>query len=275
MLDDAAETALISAVRAAARSHIIPRFRSLSASAIQAKSRPDDLVTDADVAVETLLTAQIPAILPGALVLGEEAAASDPGLLERAIGHDTCLILDPVDGTWNFANGLSVFGTILAVLRDGQAVWGLLYDPLMDDWIVARKAGGVHYVRPGQPPVPCRLGAASPLAARLGLMSPALFPPSQRIALATNAATRFDRTLGLRCSCHEYRLLLQGGAAWSLSWDPMPWDHAAGVLAMAELGAHAAFTQDEAPYTPGRTQGSLLVARNRRDWDDIRAALLT
>lgn len=275
MLEDAAETALISAVRAAARSQIIPRYRALGSDEVRAKGRPDDLVTEADLAVEKLLTEQIPSFLPGALVLGEEAAAHDPGLIARAAGHETCVIVDPVDGTWNFANGLSVFGTILAVLREGQAVWGLLYDPLMDDWIVARKGGGVEYVRPGLAPAPCQLGAATPLPARVGLMSPALFPVDQRVGLASRAAASFDRTMGLRCSCHEYRLMLQGGASWSLSSSPMPWDHAAGVLAMTELGGYAAFTRDGAPYAAHRTDGPLLVARDRRDWEEIRAALLT
>ena len=275
MLDDAAETALISAVRAAARFQIIPRYRALTADEVRTKGRPDDLVTEADLTVERLLTEQIPSLLPGALVLGEEAAAHDPGLIARAVGHETCVIVDPVDGTWNFANGLSVFGTILAVLREGQVVWGLLYDPLMDDWIVARKGRGVHYIRPGAAPIPCQLGAATPLAARLGLMAPALFSADQRVGLATRAAASFDRTMGLRCSCHEYRLMLRGSASWSLSASPMPWDHAAGVLAVTELGGHAAFTQDGPPYAPHRIDSPLLVARDRWDWAEIHAALLT
>ena len=45
------------------------------------------------------------------------------------------IIIDPVDGTWNYARGLALFGVILAVTRYGIPVYGLLYDPVIDDWI--------------------------------------------------------------------------------------------------------------------------------------------
>ena len=275
MLDAAAETKLLAAVRAAARSQILPRYRALSAGDIHTKSRHDDLVTEADLAVERLLTEQMPEILPGALVLGEEAASTDPKLIERATGGELCVIIDPVDGTWNFANGLSVFGTIIAVLREGQTVWGLLYDPLMDDWIVARRGGGVSYTRPGQGPIPCRVSPPPPRAEQIGLMAPALFPASQRESLVRNAINGFDRTMGLRCSCHEYRLMLQQGAHWNLSHNPMPWDHAAGVLAVEELGGQACFVEDGTRYTPSRTGGTLLVAGSETSWAEVRESLFT
>lgn len=272
MIGRAAEDALISAVRAAARAHILPRYRALSAGDVRSKSRADDLVTGADLAVEQVLSAKMADILPGALVLGEEAAAADAALLDHP-AHGDCVIIDPVDGTWNFVNGVSVFGTIVAVTRDGQTVWGLLYDPLMDDWIVAGRGQGVFYVRPGQSPIPCRLSAGGPVRHQLGLFSPALFPRERRAALAARCAERFERTSGLRCSCHEYRLMLQGGAGWSLSPGPMPWDHAAGVLAMIEAGGHAALVEDGAPYSPLRRDGSLLVAADRLAWAEIRGEL--
>lgn len=272
MLERAVEDALIAAVRTAARSHILPRYRSLAPADIKAKSRPDDLVTEADLAVERALTQRIAEVLPGALVLGEEAAAADPALIDRAMQGADCVILDPVDGTWNFAHGISVFGTILSVLREGQTIWGLLYDPLMDDWIVVRKGHGVSYVRPGQPPVACTLARADTDPARLGLAAPALFPPDLRPALATRLAARFARTMSLRCSCHEYRLLLQAGAGWLLAPNPMPWDHAAGALAVTELGGWAAFAEDGAPYHPTRRTGTLLVATSAEAWADIRTA---
>lgn len=273
MLDAAAETKLLAAVRAAARSQILPRYRALSSGDIRTKSRPDDLVTEADLAVERLLTEQMPDILPGALVLGEEAASVDPGLIDRATRSDLCVIIDPVDGTWNFANGLSVFGTIIAVVHEGETQWGLLYDPLMDDWIIARRGGGVSYTRPGQNPIPCDLPPAPPLAKQIGLMAPALFPATERGGLMRNMIDGFDRTMGLRCSCHEYRLMLQAGAHWSLSHTPMPWDHAAGVLAMEELGGTACFVEDGARYSPSRTHGTLLVAGSPTSWAKVRETL--
>ena len=273
MWDSTAEDALISAVRLAARSHILPRYRALSPADITAKSRPDDLVTEADLAVEHALTQRIAEVLPGALVLGEEAAAADPALIGRALAAPDCVIVDPVDGTWNFAHGLSVFGTILTLTRAERTEWGLLYDPLMDDWIVARRGQGVSYHRPGQSPIAGRLADAGSVQGQLGIFAPALFPVAQRAALSARVAEHCPRTLSLRCSCHEYRLLLQGGAGWLVAPNPMPWDHAAGVLGVTELGGHAAFIEDGAPYTPTRQAGTLLVASTPSHWEEIRAIL--
>lgn len=273
MWDQRAENAIISAVRQAARSHILPRYRALSPSDISTKSRPDDLVTEADLAVERALSQRMAEILPEALVLGEEAAAADPGLIQRALAAEHCMILDPVDGTWNFAHGISVFGTILSHVQAGQTTWGFLYDPLMDDWMVARRGAGVDYVRPGQSPRACTLADPGTDAGRLGVFSPALFPRSRRAALAARISEQFDRTLTLRCSCHEYRLLLQGTAGWLLAPSPKPWDHAAGVCAVIELGGHAAFVEDGAPYSPTRQSGTLLVASSADQWAEIRGLI--
>ena len=116
----------------------MPRFRRLVPGAARAKSAPDDLVTEADLAMEAALTEGVRRVLPGTAVVGKEAVAADPGV-RAAAGAELAVIVDPLDGTWNFTHGVAVFGVILAVARWGEPVWGLLYDPLLDDWVVARR----------------------------------------------------------------------------------------------------------------------------------------
>ena len=141
-LTDDVMTGLIEAVRDAARTEILPRFRNLSADQIDTKSGPDDLVTVADRAAEARLTAAAQKLLPGALVVGEEGVAEDPAILDRFAEAELAVVIDPVDGTWNFANGLANFGVILAVVEGGRTIFGLLYDPVMDDWITATPGAG-------------------------------------------------------------------------------------------------------------------------------------
>jgi fructose-1,6-bisphosphatase/inositol monophosphatase family enzyme len=132
----------IEIVRAAARSEIMPRFRRLGPDDVRAKSAPDDLVTEADLAAEDAISRDLAQDFPDALILGEEAVESDPTLLDRLPDAELAFVIDPVDGTWNFAAGLATFGVILAVVEKGETVMGLLYDPVLDDWVVARKGLG-------------------------------------------------------------------------------------------------------------------------------------
>ncbi|SUB01113.1 Inositol-1-monophosphatase [Pannonibacter phragmitetus] len=143
---------LIDEVRAGAAEEILPRFRRLSSDMVSAKSAPDDLVTEADRQMKQRLREACARLMPQALFLGEEAVSADRSLLEALPQAELAILCDPVDGTWNFANGLAVFGVIIAVLRRGEPVFGLLYDPLGDDWVMAERGAGAFFARPGSEP---------------------------------------------------------------------------------------------------------------------------
>ena len=105
-LSDADKTLILETVRDAARREIMPRFRALSEADINTKSAPDDLVTAADLAAEALITAQLGRAFPDALILGEEAVAANPSLRDQLADAEMAIIIDPVDGTWNYARCL-------------------------------------------------------------------------------------------------------------------------------------------------------------------------
>ena len=111
-VSDAEQSALIDAVRTVARAEITPRFRALSDEDVDEKSSAEDLVTIADKRAEVALTAAVKDILPGARVVGEEAVAADKSILDDVAKPGRTVIIDPIDGTWNFANGVAVFGVI-------------------------------------------------------------------------------------------------------------------------------------------------------------------
>ena len=119
-------------LRAAARTEILPRFRQLGAGAVRAKSGPLDLVTDADEAAERRIAAGLAALFPGCAVVGEEAATADPALLRRLDGAELAFVVDPVDGTANFAAGVPVFGCMAAALVRGEIVAAWIHDPIGD-----------------------------------------------------------------------------------------------------------------------------------------------
>lgn len=269
MLSEALRADLVAAVRQAAREHIMPRFRALAPDDVQTKSGPADLVTLADTEAEAALTAAVRAFWPEAEVLGEEAVAADRSLRTRMGKAEWSVIIDPVDGTWNYAKSLPLFGSIISVLHYGQPVWGMLYDPVGDDWIAAGRDAPATFTRP---PQHHRITTSDEARARrsTGYVPMGLFPRDTQLRLSRDLV-EFSRVTSLRCACHEYRMLAQGSVEFLLSGPvPHPWDHAAGVLCVARAGGVVRFL-DGAPYDAQRRKGVLLAAASPAVWDDLAA----
>ncbi|MFN4153893.1 MAG: inositol monophosphatase family protein [Paracoccaceae bacterium] len=237
-LSDFERDGLIAAVRDAARLDIMPRFRRLGAGDVDTKTDASDLVTVADRSAEQRISAAVRRLMPDAAIVGEEAVFEDPSVLDRVRASGRVVIIDPVDGTWNFASGIAVFGVILAVIEDGETRFGLLYDPVMDDWIMAEKGGGAWFCSPGDAPL--RLAGTPPRArAKAHAFVPLfLYPVADRPRIAAQFP-QWGRVTSLRCSCHEYRTLAFGHADMIAAPVPKPWDHAAGVLVVQESGGAA------------------------------------
>lgn len=102
-------------VRETARAEIMPRFRNLGAADVSEKTSAIDLVTQADLLAEHRITAALRERFPAALVVGEEAYDADRSVVPALADAELAFVIDPVDGTFNFAAGLPVFGTMLAV----------------------------------------------------------------------------------------------------------------------------------------------------------------
>ncbi|UWQ18541.1 inositol monophosphatase [Jannaschia sp. M317] len=265
-LTDAQSDAIIEAVRETAAAEILPRFRNLAPGDIDAKSAFDDLVTVADRAAEDMLTARIHAILPGDTVVGEEAVSADRSILGK-VGQGRVTVIDPIDGTWNFAHGLANYGVIVAVVEDGVTVWGLLYDPNFDDWIVAHRGQGAVYHRRGTARRLATNQDDTAFGELRGNTGGYFYPQHQQPAIAATVPL-FRRNTNLGASLHEYRMLALGGSDFCLNGMLNVWDHAAGVLILREAGGCSRLL-DGTAYHPTMTEGRLLNARNEALWDRL------
>ena len=134
--------AVAALLREVAASEVLPRFRNLAKADVRAKTSAQDLVTLADLEAERVLTARLPALLPGSVVVGEEAAYADPRVLERLDGETPVWVIDPVDGTANFSAGRPTFAMIVALVDRGQTVAGWILDPLHDRMALAERGAG-------------------------------------------------------------------------------------------------------------------------------------
>ncbi len=268
MISDDQMTALIETVRDVARVEILPHFRNLDALQIDSKSAPDDLVTIADRAAELAISKAVHSILPDAAIIGEEAVSSDKSVLARVKEPGLVVVIDPIDGTWNYANGIATYGVILAVIEDGQCIFGLLYDPSYDDWIMATKGEGAFFCRPDGTKRALQLAPPpDKLSDCFGFVGLYLFGKERQAQLAA-ALPSFRRSMTLRCSCHEYRMLAQGASQFCLNGMLNVWDHAAGVLIYQEAGGVARLL-DGRNYDPVMRKGHLLTAASEPLWEEL------
>ncbi|MEM6386495.1 MAG: inositol monophosphatase family protein [Pseudomonadota bacterium] len=270
-IDEATERALIEIVRYAARTEILPRFRQLGATDVSVKTGPEDLVTEADTRAEAQIAEAVRSILPDALIVGEEAAAADPTLLDGIEGAALSVIIDPVDGTWNFAKGLTTFGVILAVVQEGETVFGLLYDPIVDDWVWTRRGGGTWHEAADGRARKLTLGPGEE-GGMTGFLPLFNFPEPTRSRLA-GELPGVRRIWSVRCSCHEYRTMAFDAADFCVSSALKPWDHAAGVLAVEEAGGAVGLLDGRSYNASVNSKGVLLSARSPKQLDELRHVL--
>lgn len=261
-------------LRAATRAEVLPRFRRLPEAAVRAKSGPLDLVTDADEAAERMIHAGLLALFPGALIVGEEAASADPRLIEGLAAAELAFVVDPVDGTNNFAAGVPLFGCMAAAVRRGETIAAWIHDPMGDDTAIALRGEGA-WLDAGDGSgriADLRVAPPVPLDRMVGAVSWSWLPRERR-AMVTSRLPLLAATVNFRCAAAEYRLASGGGAHLLLYNRLMPWDHLPGGLIHREAGGFSA-RFDGSPYLPGMTSGGLIVAPDRTSWEAAHEAFL-
>jgi len=265
--------ALADILREAARIEILPRWRRLTPDMVRTKSHAADLVTEADEAAERLIRGRVAALAPGADFVGEESVAADPALIDRVAAAELAVVVDPVDGTGNFAAGLPLFAVMAAVVRRGETIAGIIYDPFADDFVMAERGGGAYMRQPDGAVLPVAAAAAKPLGEMVGAASISMLPTDIRRRIGANLSlTRIASAY--RCAGHEYRAFASGHLDFLFFSKLMPWDHLAGALIASEAGAHVA-RLDGSTYLPGMTSGGLLLAADESAWKALRSEIFT
>lgn len=263
---------LAAILRAAARQEIMPRFRRLAATDIRQKTSATDLVTEADEAAERFIRAECLAAWPSATFVGEESVAADPTLLDRVGGAEFAIVVDPIDGTANFASGAPLFAVMAAVIVKGEAAMGLIYDPLGDDCMLAERGSGAVLRRADGSSLPLSSAAPVPVNEMVGVASASYFPEADRRRILSNLAD-VRVFSSYRCAGHEYRLAASGHLHFFLYHKLMPWDHLPGSLIFSEAGGYVT-RLDGSPYRPGDVAGGILGAPDEESWQAFQSAIL-
>lgn len=264
---------LATLLRDAAQAEILPRFRRLGADGVRTKTGPLDLVTAADEQAEHRITAGLAARFPGCVVIGEEATTADPGRLDLLATADLAFVVDPVDGTANFAAGLPLFGVMAAAIVRGEVVAAAIHDPLGDDTALALRGEGAWVEASDGGRTDLRVAAPVPAAEMAGNVSWRFLPEPARSTVCGNLI-RLGACWDYRCAAHEYRMTAAGHGHFLFFNRLYPWDHAPGWLLHQEAGGYSA-RFDGSAYRPTETQGGLICAPDRASWEDLHETLLT
>jgi fructose-1,6-bisphosphatase/inositol monophosphatase family enzyme len=256
-----------------AATEIMPRFGRLAEGDVVAKTSAFDVVSTADHAAEKAITDVVRKKYAGITVIGEEASASDPGIVDVVDDAEWAFVLDPLDGTKNFVTGLPLFAVMAAVLEKGRVVAGVIHDPVTRTSAIATAGGGAWMRRDGTPTA--RLRVADPLPAdQMDAIAGAQFIPEHLREAVSSNLSKLGSYTWFRCAGHEYRLAA-GGHVHLLSYNRlMPWDHAAGWLLHQEAGGYSAHF-DGTPFRLGRMAGGLLCAPDETSWHAAHEALFT
>lgn len=237
---------------------INPRFRALTTEEI-AEKNPGDLVTVADREAEVRITEVLRGAYPDALVLGEEATATDATLLDRYRSAEHAFTVDPVDGTKNFVEGSPDHAVMVAEIRRGAVVRSWIWQPQHRRGYVAERGAGAwcdgrRLVRP-------------PLGEELRGVT------SRRSWIGRALGTLQTLELTWVCCGVDYPHLVEGDADYALYWQAKPWDHAPGSLLLTEAGGFVG-SFDGSPYRPQHAPPRGLVAAADRATYDLTQGLV-
>lgn len=264
---------LAAILKQAAQQEILPRFRKLDEGAVQTKTSAFDLVTEADVNAERVITAAINEHSPRHIVIGEEAVSANAALLNTNFEDRVVIYVDPVDGTANFVGGLPLFAVMAGVVQNGETVAGVIYDPMGDDFVMAERGCGAWQVFPDGRRKRLKYADPVPVSEMGGLTSTTYIPELHRREVLGNLSL-VKVIANYRCAGHEYRLAADGHVHFQMYNKTMPWDHVAGSLIVEEAGAHVA-KLDGSPYRAADLDGGLLIAPDKDSWQALRREVFT
>ena len=221
--------ALIQLVRDVAKTEVMPRFLRVGSS----KKQDGSLFTEADVAAQNAFAAGLKSLSTYPM-LGEEMTRQEQLQLWQA-HSDGLWVVDPIDGTTNFINGLPHFALSVALMKDGVSQLGVIFNPYTNEMYAAERGQGAHMN-----------GVALPLKKTLNPLNEAIAGVEVKYLRSGKLASRMQtlapcgsqRSMG--SSTLDWCYLASGRYDVYVHGGQKLWDYAAGALIFEEAGGQLA-----------------------------------
>lgn len=242
---------VIQVVRDVARYEVMPRFLRVG------KTRKEDgsLFTEADLACQQMLQQRLPAILPYP-VLGEEMTREEQDALWDA-NQAGLWVVDPIDGTTNFVNGLPYFAVSVALMVNGVSELGVIYNPVSDEMFYARRGCGAYLN-----------GQRLPLKTVANSMGDAIaaveikYLRSGKLAARMGSVAPFGSQRSMGSSTLDWCFLAAGRYDIYLHGGQRLWDYAAGAVILEEAGGRIASLYNDNYWADAIWKRSAIAALN-------------
>lgn len=214
---------LVTAIEAAKKAgHILAHYFEMTGLEREVK---DDktFVSKADKESEAAITEIIQTQFPDHGLLGEEGGNLNPGA-------EYLWVVDPLDGTANFLNGIPIFAVSIGILKAGEPHIGVIYNPITNSLYAAERGKGATYN--GKP------ARVSHQAADKGIVTFGYSQKDKKRAInLVHESPRFIKSARLLGSCAlELAYVARGGTEGFICLGLSKWDYAAGALIVSEAG---------------------------------------
>ena len=247
-----------------AEAEILPRFRSVSAT-----HKPDGTeVTEADREAERTMREHLADARPDHAVLGEEFGTTGPDDARYT------WVLDPVDGTAGFTIGVPLFGTLVALLDDGEPVVGVIHFPAIDETVYAARGEGCTF-RTEEEELDVTVDPVADLPdatiTTTALHSSDVTATEDQTPYRLTELVRRAGKFRFVTDCLQHSLVARGRTHAAVDTLMHPWDIAALVPCVREAGGVAAPLDDSVDDIV--FGGSLVTAGHPDLLEDVRSLL--
>ncbi len=244
-------------LKSSASEELVPRF-----ARVERDFKADgSIVTEADTAMQQRVRETLLQRWPQIPLLGEEMSAAE----QQALLNDSpegLWLLDPLDGTSNFAAGIPYFCVSLALLRQGEVELAVIYDPLRDECFAAERGrGAMLNDKPLQVPA-----ALPPIERSMGLVDFKRLNSALASRLACAPPYASQRSFG--SGALDWCMIASGRCHLYLHGGQKLWDYAAGQLILREAGGFATTLEGERVLQPALVPRSVVAAASQGLYDD-------
>jgi myo-inositol-1(or 4)-monophosphatase len=254
---------LCAIVKQAAIAELLPRF-----ATVDRKTKQDgSVVTEADHAIQARLEQELGQRWPDYLLMGEEMSSAEQAGLMADPGKGLWIV-DPLDGTSNFAAGIPYYSISVALMREGELVLGVVYDPARDECFSAAVGEGARLN--GKPFTP--VAAPASLKRSIAAIDFKRLPTELVIRLVHSSPYHSQRSFG--SIALDWCWVAAGRFDLFLHGKQNIWDYAAGHLILSEAGGHACTFGGNPVFSASGEPRSAMAALDGKIFEHWRAWLL-